>query len=196
MKSTSTTYNPQNHYQDIGICTVKSIKRKKRKEALRQYWQGENFTKYVLPLISDKEIAAETLKQKELQCGTTFYTHQAERSKGEYISSVGHYNHSKYDKQLMSDLNISTTDPTQIAERILQLTKKQMSGEKGVLTNANTTLVGYVSVEVKINEEKTDTTIYPVIIGWLGSQYGNRWGIDCQIGVPWTNGLRILQNVS
>ncbi len=174
-------------YVPIRTIPIEGVSRKKRKESFSVFWLGNNFKNHILPLMTDKKTSSEVLRQDELQCGTTFWAHKADPSKGEYISSVGHSKNRKNDSQIIKDLNISMIDADTLGERILQVLKDQMDGKKGIISNTNATVIGYTTVSLG----KKDTT-YTVVAGFLGPEYDNRWGIDAQINIPWVSELQIL----
>ncbi len=172
-------------YVPEGVYCIDPIARKNRVECLKQYHIEKNVLHKILPLITDEPTEEEIIRQDEVQCGTSFWAHRADPSKGEYVSSVGYSSNTKSDKEIMEQLAISTVTPNVVAERILQILEHQPDGMQGIISNKNVTIVGYVEIE-----EHEERVIYPVVIGYM-PQY-KKWGIDAQIGVPWCNGLRII----
>ncbi len=174
-------------YVPIRTISIDGVSRKNRKDFFKDFWMGENFKNHILPLMTDKKTSSEILRQDELQCDTTYWTHKADPTKGEYISAIGATKNKKRDSQIIEDLNISMVDADTIGERILQVLKDQMDGRKGLISNSNATVAGYV-----ILPDDKDI-VYTVVIGFLkNSKYGTRWGIDTHVNIPWISELQIL----
>lgn len=174
-------------YVPIRTISIDGVSRKNRKDFFKDFWMGENFKNHILPLMTDEKTSSEILRQDELQCGTNYWAHKADPTKGEYISGIGISKNKKSDSQIIKDLNISMTDANTVGERILQVLKDQIDGRKGIITNSNATVVGYVILP------GDKDTIYTVVIGFLANpEYGTRWGIDAHVNIPWVSELQIL----
>ena len=172
-------------YVPLVAIPIEGVLRENRKNLFKKnFWLGDNVKKHLLPLMTDGETSPEILRQDELQCGTTFWARKADRMKGEYISALGSTKNKKSDTEIMKDLGISVNDMNTVAERILQTLAKQEGGKKGLISNKNATVFGYVSADEKI---------YTIMVGFLNNtQNGYRWGVDAYVNIPWQSGLEIL----